>query len=321
MRLFLTALCVVMMTGCSSFPKVKWPDWAKSSPPSQTGASAAANAVDRMAEIQAREAKLRAELEEKRKKSLESLEAAIQDRERADDENFNRISEINFGIYAATESIVDLDPRILIANLKAQANMARLMPITSDIQAQIRAEIEVERLMERAKLEEKYKAEIKKGHEAVMAYEEAVKKLQAADAAHAKLVKEQERIIADVRIEAERQAERMKREAEDAVKLAREAQRAEMLGWIVKSLLGVGIVLLVIGFLMKSPVFIISGIGMTALSYVAATIPFWIVSTIMGLFVLVMIFVSPRTGKIETPWSKKDAKQPENPPPAPTNQA
>lgn len=272
-----------------------------------------------MAEIQAREAKLRAELEEKRKKSLEALEAAVAAREKADDENFDKISQLNYGIFAATESIVDLDPRILIANLKAQANMARLMPITSDVQAQIRAEIETERMMERAKLEEKYKAEIKKGHEAVMAYEEAVKKLQATNDAHAKLVKEQDRILADVRLEAERQAERMKKEADDAIKLAKEAQKAEMLGWIVKALLGVGMLVLVPGLLMKSPTMIVSGIGMLALAYLAATIPFWVVASVMGLFILVMIFVDPKTGKIDwTPWNKNDDGPKENPPAQPS---
>lgn len=314
MRAIFAVVCLVVMTSCSMIPKMKWPDWAKSNPPTQTGASAAANAVDRMAEIQTREAKLRSELEDKRKKSLESINAATQAREKIDDDNFNQISEINFGIFAATENIIDIDPRILIANLKAQANMARLMPITSDIQARIRAEIELERTMEKIKLEEKYKAEIKKGHEAKMAYEEAVKKLHAAEAAHAKLVKEQERILADVRIEAERQAERMKKEAEDAVKLAKEAQRAEMIGWIVKSLLGVGIILLIVGFLMKSPVFIVSGIGMTALAYVAATIPFWVVSTLMGIFILAMIVINPKNGKIDwTPWSKEKTPEEESP--------
>jgi energy-coupling factor transporter transmembrane protein EcfT len=81
-------------------------------------------------------------------------------------------------------------------------------------------------------------------------------------------------------------------------------------------LLGVVVILLVPGFLMKSPTMIISGIGMIALSYVAATIPFWIVSSVMGLFILVMIFVNPKTGKIDwTPWNKDDDGPKETPPP------
>jgi len=308
--------CTLFLTGCTMWPTLKWPGWGSDKPTTPAGASLTAAAVERMAEIQAREAKIRAELEVKYRKSMEALEAAAAAREKADNDNFDRISEINFGIFAATEPIVDLDSRIYIANLKAQANMARLMPISLDVQEQIRAEIEVERAMERAKLEEKYKGEIKKGHEAVMAYEEAVKKLQSANEAHTRLAREQERILADVRLEAERQAERLKKEADDAIKLAKEAQRAEMLGWIVKSLLGVGVILLVPGFLMKSPTMIISGIGMIALSYVAATIPFWIVSSVMGLFILVMIFVNPKTGEIDwTPWNKNDDGPKETPPP------
>lgn len=309
-------LSTLPLTGCTMWPKIGWPKWGSGKPTTPTGASLTASAVDRMAEIQAREVKLRAELEEKRKKSLEGLEAAIAAKEKADNENFDKISELNFGIYAATESIVDLDPRILIANLKAQANMARLMPIPLDLQAQIRAEIESERVMERSKIEERYKAEIKRSHEAIMVYEDAVKKLQSTNDAHAKLVKEQDRILADVRLEAERQAERLRKESEDAIKLAKEAQRAEMLGWIVKALLGVGILVLVPGFLMKSPTMIVSGIGMLALAYLAATIPFWVVASLMGLFILVMIFVDPKTGKIDwTPWNKNDDGPKETPPP------
>jgi hypothetical protein len=78
-----------------------------------------------------------------------------------------------------------------------------------------------------------------------------------------------------------------------------------MVGWIVKALLGVGIVILVIGFLMKSPTFIVSGITMLGLAYVAATIPFWVVATIMGIFVIVMVMMDPKTGKISLPGKKK----------------
>jgi hypothetical protein len=60
----------------------------------------------------------------------------------------------------------------------------------------------------------------------------------------------------------------------------------------------VGILVLIPGFLMKSPTMIISGIGMLGLSYVAAIIPFWIVSTIMGIFILIMIVVDPKNGTI-----------------------
>jgi hypothetical protein len=44
---------------------------------------------------------------------------------------------------------------------------------------------------------------------------------------------------------------------------------------------------------------------MLGLAYVAATIPFWVVATIMGIFVIVMVMMDPKTGKISLPGKKK----------------
>ena len=107
----------------------------------------------------------------------------------------------------------------------------------------------------------------------------------------------------------------MLKEARDAVEIAKEKQRLEMVGWIVKSLLAVGILLLLVGFLMKSPTFIVSGIAMLGLSYVAATIPFWVVATVMGLGVLAMVLLDP---KGRPHFAKKKAEAPISaPPPTP----
>ena len=49
----------------------------------------------------------------------------------------------------------------------------------------------------------------------------------------------------------------------------------------------------------------VSGIAMLGLAYVAATIPFWVVAAVMGVFVIVMVMMDPKTGKISLPGKKK----------------
>ena len=119
-----------------------------------------------------------------------------------------------------------------------------------------------------------------------------------------KLRDQQAELITKMKAAQDAEREQLRKEAADAVAVAKEKQRLEMVGWIVKSLLGVGIAILLLGFLLKSPMFIVSGIACLGLAYVAATIPFWVVATIMGIFVLVMVLMDPKTGKISA-FSKK----------------
>ncbi len=264
-----------------------------------------AAAVDRMAEISKRNEEARKAMEIEYAKFREQLAAAYANRERLDNDNFDRISEINYGIFKATEDITKLDARVLIANLKSKENMARLMPIGEAKKKEIIAELEGDRKKVEAEIVKKYEAKIKEGEAAAAAYEEADKQVKLKEAEKGKLRDQQATILEKLRADQEAEREKLRKEAADAVAVAKEKQRLEMVGWIVKALLGVGIVILVIGFLMKSPTFIVSGITMLGLAYVAATIPFWVVATIMGIFVIVMVMMDPKTGKISLPGKKK----------------
>ena len=264
-----------------------------------------AEAVDRMAEISKRNEEARKAMEVEYAKFREQLTAAYANRERLDNENFDRISEINYGIFKATEDVTKLDARVLIANLKSKENMARLMPIGEAKKKEIIAELEGDRKKLEAEIVKKYEVRIKEGEAAAAAYEEADKQVKLKEAEKGKLRDQQATILEKLRADQETEREKLRKEAADAVAIAKEKQRLEMVGWIVKALLGVGIVILVIGFLMKSPTFIVSGIAMLGLAYVAATIPFWVVATIMGIFVIVMVMMDPKTGKISLPGKKK----------------
>jgi uncharacterized membrane protein len=269
-------------------------------------ATATSAAVDRMAEINRRNEETRAAMELEYAKFREQLTAAYNNREKLDNDNFDRISEINYGIFKATEELVTVDTRVLIANLKSKENMARLMPITEAMKKTIIAEIEADRKKLEADITKKYEARVKEGEAAAAAFEAADKLVKEKEAEKAKLRDQQSELLAKLKASQDAERAKLQKEAADAVAVAKEKQRLEMVGWIVKALLGVGIVILVIGFLMKSPTFIVSGIAMLGLAYVAATIPFWVVASIMGVFVIVMVMMDPKTGKISMLGKKKE---------------
>jgi hypothetical protein len=309
MRFVVSLLFVMSLTGCTMLGGLKMPSLGGGKTGDSAGSVAAAQntaeAVDRMAEISKRNEEARKAMEVEYAKFREQLTAAYANREKLDNENFDRISEINYGIFKATEDVTKLDARVLIANLKSKENMARLMPIGEAKKKEIIAELEDDRKKLEAEIVKKYEVRIKEGEAAAAAYEEADKQVKLKEAEKGKLRDQQATILEKLRADQEAEREKLRKEAADAVAIAKEKQRLEMVGWIVKALLGVGIVILVIGFLMKSPTFIVSGIAMLGLAYVAATIPFWVVATIMGIFVIVMVMMDPKTGKISLPGKKK----------------
>ena len=278
------------------------------------GATATAGAVDRMTEIARRESEARRALEAQYEKFRVELAAAYAAREKVDNENFDKISEINYGIISATEEVVGLDKRVLIANLKAKENAEMLMPVPEDKKKVIDADILADIKKELADITKKYEARTKEAVAAAKRYEEADALVKQKEAEKAKLRNSQAEALKKIQAEQAAEREKLLKEAKDAVEIAKEKQRLEMVGWIVKALLGVGILLLLIGFLMKSPTFIVSGIAMLGLSYVAATIPFWVVATAMGVGILAMVLLDPK-GKPH--FAKKKAEIPPSVPPPP----
>ena len=308
---FVIIFCMSLtLTGCSMLGGFKLPSLNSNKTGDSAGTVAAATAtsaaVDRMAEINRRNEETRAAMELEYAKFREQLAAAYSQREKLDNDNFDRISEINYGIFKATEELTSVDTRVLIANLKSKENMARLMPITEAMKKIIIAEIEADRKKLEIDIVKKYEARVKEGEAAAAAYEAADKLVKEKEAEKAKLRDQQAELLAKLKASQDAERAKLQKEAADAVAVAKEKQRLEMVGWIVKALLGVGIVILVIGFLMKSPTFIVSGIAMLGLAYVAATIPFWVVASIMGVFVIVMVMMDPKTGKISMPGKKKE---------------
>lgn len=280
------------------------------------GATATAGAVDRMTEIARREAEARKALEAKYEKFRQELADAYAKREKVDNENFDKISEVNYGIMVATEEIVGLDKRVLIANLKSKENAEMLMPVPEQKKKVIEAEVDTEAKKELTEIAKKYEQKTKEAAAAAKRYADADALVKKKEEEKAKLRLDQASALRKIQEEQAAERERLLKEANDAVEVAKEKQRLEMVGWIVKALLGVGILLLLIGFLLKSPTFIVSGIAMLGLSYVAATIPFWVVATIMGVGVLVMVLLDPK-GKPHFLKKKAETPLPASPPTPP----
>ncbi len=113
--------------------------------------------------------------------------------------------------------------------------------------------------------------------------------------------------------------ERLKKEAEDKLAIAKEAQKQEYIGYMVKALVGVGILFLIAAGLMKSINMGIVSISSFALAYTIATAPVWVIGTVVGITVLSMVGV--------TIYSKMKQKAPVAAPvtieaaPAPVRQA
>lgn len=299
MLIILKALVLLfLLTGCSTFPTFKMPEFAKNTANSVVAAKHTADAVDRLSTIEKRTEETRKTLEIEYAKERERLRDAINRRDTVDDKNFDRISEINYGIFKATEPITSIDPLVLIAHLKSKENMVLLMPLSEDKKAEIVASIESERKSTKPQLEKTYEARFKESEAMHARYVAAHLEVKKQEDKEKKLYKQQAVVLEKLRADQEIEREKLQKETASAVNVAKEAQRLEMLGWIVKALLATGIIILVFGFILKSPTFILSGVASLGLAYVAATIPFWIVSTIMGVLIVIMIVVDPKTGKI-----------------------
>ena len=294
MRYVYLSLMCLLLTGCSMFPNVKWPEQWKSLANGSTGSVVAAQKVnENVKQITDADKKVddaRKKLELDYAKFREDLQKVYEDRAKKDNENFNIISQLNYGVYEITQEKKKIDINTTIAHLRSKEIMMRGDKLTEEQKYKIKEELDVEKTKTIDELYIKYKANI----------DLAVKQKAALDAAEALiLIKEKEKDALRVankqtieRLEADRKAEieRIAKDTADKVKLAREAQRQEMLGYIIKALVGVGILFLILGGLLRSISMGIVSISSLALAYTAATVPMWVISSIVGLMVLIIVW-------------------------------
>ena len=299
MRYVYLSLMCLLLTGCSMFPNVKWPEQWKSLANGSTGSVVAAQKVnENVKQITDADKKVddaRKKLELDYAKFREDLQKVYEDRAKKDNENFNIISQLNYGVYEITQEKKKIDINTTIAHLRSKEIMMRGDKLTEEQKEKIKDELDIEKTKTIDQLYIKYKANI----------DLAVKQKAALDAAEALiLIKEKEKDALRVankqtieRLEADRKVEieRIAKDTADKVKLAREAQRQEMLGYMIKALVGVGILFLILGVLLKSVTFFGVCLAAFGLAYVAIMVPMWVIGLVVGLMIVAVLWHAHRT--------------------------
>ncbi len=310
--------------GCSLVPGLKMPEsWKSLGGSSSAGAVASANrdktGVSQLSEADKKVEEARKKMEQEYEEFRKSLSDAYKKREEIDNANFKKISETNYGILYVTEAKKDIDMDIAIAHFRAKENMYRLDPLPITMQDQIKQEVDADRKKTSADLLKKYDKLFEESKAAAEAYNKATELIKQKEEEKAKIRAENKSALDKLTADKNAEIERLKKEAEDKLAIAKEAQKQEYIGYMVKALVGVGILFLIAAGLLKSINMGIVSISSFALAYTIATAPVWVIGTVVGITVLSMVGV--------TIYSKMKQKAPVAAPvtieaaPAPVRQA
>lgn len=263
---------------------------------SSAGSVASANkdksSVNQLSEAEKKVEEARKKMEQEYEEFRKSLADAYKKREEIDNANFKKISETNYGIVYATEAKKDTDIDIAIAHFRAKENMYRLDPLPVSLQDQIKQEVDADRKKSSAELLKKYDKLFEESKAAAEAYNKATELIKQKEEEKIRIRAENKTAIDKLTADKNAEIERLKREAEDKLALAKEAQKQEYIGYMVKALVGVGILFLIAAGLMKSINMGIVSISSFALAYTIATAPTWVIGTVVGITVLSMVGVS-----------------------------
>lgn len=304
MKKLATLLMFVFLSGCNLVPSIpnigsfgsKKPESTrqeeKSSEVSVAASVAAQAAKDAMEKAAAAEQKAvedRKQMEAEYAKLKIETHRAYEELKKKDQDNFDKIAELNYGIYFVTQEKKKVDINTTIAHLRSKEVMIRTDKLTDAEKTEIQKEVADEKQKTVDQLYIKYKATI----------DLAVNQKAQLDDAEALIVqKEKEKSqlreanrIAIEKIEAEKNAEvdRIRTEAADQVRLLKEAQKQQILQWSIYALGGFGIIFIVLGVLIRSITFLISGVTFIGLAYLAASIPPWALAASAGVSILCMI--------------------------------
>jgi len=308
-------------------PGLKMPDSWKNLTGGSSSASVAAAKKDsenvkQLSEADKKVEEARKKMEQEYETFRKELADAYKKREEIDNKNFNEISKINYGILYATENKKETDIDVAIAHFRAKENMFRLDPLPVTIQDQIKQEVENDRKRTYGDLLKKYDKLFEEAKAAAEAYNKATELIRQKEEEKAKIRAENKAAIDKLNADKNAEIERLKKEAADKVELAKEAQRQEYIGYMVKALVGVGILFLIAAGLMKSINMGIVSISSFALAYTIATAPVWVIGTVVGITVLSMVGVTiyskTKENKLTTPSPVPEVAEPA---PAPARRA
>jgi hypothetical protein len=303
MKKFITlTLTVLLLSGCGMVPKMpSLPSFgkkeaAKTEPVKEpevnvaavVAAQAAKEAMEKAAAVEAKAAEDKKKMEDEYAKLKAETMKAYDDLKKKDQDNFDKIAELNYGVYHVTQKNKKTDINTTIAHLRSKEIMMRTDKLTDAEKAEIQKEIEDERSKTVDQLYIKYKATIDLAVNQKAALDEADQLIQQKEKEKAAM-KEANRIAIE-KVEAEKKAEveRVRAEAADQVRLLKEAQQRELMVWTVRILGGLGILFLVLGVLLKSFSMILSGVTFLGLAYMATSIPMWAIGATAGGAIVLM---------------------------------
>ena len=318
-KLVTLLLIATLLSGCGMVPSMpKMPSFGKkteAAAPVQkepevnvaavVAAQAAKEAMEKAAAVEAKAAEDKKKMEEDYAKLKADTQKAYEDLKKKDQDNFDKIGELNYGIYFVTQEKKKTDINTTIAHLRSKEVMMRTDKLTDAEKAEIQKEVADEKQKTVDQLYIKYKATI----------DLAVTQKSQLDDAEALIVqKEKEKAqlkeanrLAIEKIEAEKKAEveRVRAEAADQVRLLKEAQQQELMVWLVRLLGGIGILFVILGILFKSFNMIFSGITFLGLAYMATSIPMWIIGAIAGVSIVLMGVIQVLVKKKKKPSEAK----------------
>jgi len=297
-------LLCLFLTGCMSLPKFDTPKVdTTTSAAVVIKAEEGKKQVDQMAEANKKVEAARQEMEAKYAAFRNDLQKAYDDLKKKDDENFAKIGELNYGVYMVTQEKKKQDMNTLVAHLRAKEIMNRTDKLTPEQKAAITADINKEKALTIDQLYTKYNGAVELAVVQKQALDNAQEVIDQKEKEKAAL-REAEKITIN-RLQAEKDAElaRLKKEADDQVAIAKANQRAEMIGLIVKALLGVGILFLVLAVLLKNITMGIGCIASLGLAYTAATVPIWVVGAVLGGVILLFVAIEVMKSKKKKPTS------------------
>lgn len=296
MRYILPIFLCLLLTGCPSLG-LKMPEsWRNLGGGNTIGnvgkAEKENQSVKDIADADKRIEEARKKMELDYAKFKEEAKKSYDDLKKKDEENFDKIGELNYGIYYVTQEKKRIDVNTTIAHLRSKEIMMRTDKLPEQEKERIKEEVDQEKKKTIDELYVKYKASI----------DLAVSQKAALDVAEQVIIqKEKEKeALREAnkktieRLEAEKQSEfeRIKKETENKVDQAKETQRLEMLGYIIKALVGVGVLFLILAGLLKSITFGIISVSAFTLAYVAATVPMWVILGVVSIMIVAVLWSS-----------------------------
>jgi len=304
-KLATSLLTVLLVSGCAlpSLPKMpSMPSFGKKaeavapSAPKEpevnvaamVAAQAAKEAMEKAAAVEQKAAEDKKKMEDEYAKLKAETVKAYDDLKKKDQDNFDKIAELNYGVYHVTQEKKKTDINTTIAHLRSKEIMMRTDKLTDEEKAKIQKEVAEEKTKTVDQLYIQYKATIDLAVNQKAALDEADQLIQQKEKEKAAM-KEANRVALE-KAEAEKKAEveRVRKEAADQVRLLKEAQQAQLIQMIIYSLGGLGLIFLILGVLLRSISFIITAVMFLGLAYFAASVPMWIVGAVAGVSILGM---------------------------------